>query len=517
VVLGMLAVAPGAMELGRLLGYSQVATGLALYKYPTLGLALTMMTKVEAQAVGSEFQINTYTTSNQYTPSVTSLNDGGFVVTWNSDGQDGDSLGIYGQRYDSSGVKSGLEFQVNTYTTSYQRYPSVAPLNDGGFVVTWSSNGQDGDSLGIYGQRYDSSGVKSGLEFQVNTYTTNYQREPSVAPLNEGGIVVTWESFGQDGDSLGIYGQRYASSGVKSGVEFQVNTYTTSQQRHPSVAPLNDGGFVVTWSSNGQDGDLYGVYGQRYDSSGVKSGLEFQINTYTTSDQNYPSAAPLNDGGFVVTWESDGQDGDSYGIYGQRYDNSGVKSGLEFQVNTYTTSYQLNPSVAPLNDGGFVVTWSSDGQDGDSVGVYGQRYDSSGVKSGLEFQVNTYTTNWQWYPSVAPLNDGGFVVTWHSDGQDGDLYGIYGQRYDSNGNPIELILSNVANTTSTLLSTPSSVPTGTQVGSTPSSPSSGGSSTSPSGKTPTSMMQSTQQTSASNMVSFSGSITISGEMIVYEV
>ncbi|NGX62175.1 MAG: hypothetical protein K940chlam9_01669, partial [Chlamydiae bacterium] len=53
-VLGMLAVAPGAMELGRLLGYSQVATGLALYKYPTLGLALTMMTKVEAQAIGSE-------------------------------------------------------------------------------------------------------------------------------------------------------------------------------------------------------------------------------------------------------------------------------------------------------------------------------------------------------------------------------------------------------------------------------------------------------------------------------
>ncbi|NGX62555.1 MAG: hypothetical protein K940chlam9_02054, partial [Chlamydiae bacterium] len=51
VVLGMLAVAPGAMELGRLLGYSQVATGLALYKYPALGLALTMMTKVEAQAV----------------------------------------------------------------------------------------------------------------------------------------------------------------------------------------------------------------------------------------------------------------------------------------------------------------------------------------------------------------------------------------------------------------------------------------------------------------------------------
>ncbi|NGX62390.1 MAG: hypothetical protein K940chlam9_01887, partial [Chlamydiae bacterium] len=258
VVLGMLAVAPGAMELGGLLGYSQVATGLALYKYPTLGLALTMMTKVEAQAVGSEFQVNTYTTGGQRYPSVAPLNDGGFVVTWESYGQDGDSYGVYGQRYASSGVKSGVEFRVNTYTTSNQFASSVAPLNnDGGFVVTWYSFGQDGDLYGIYGQRYDnSSGVKSGVEFQINTYTINSQQLPSVASLNDGGFVVTWESGGQqDGDLYGVYGQRYASSGVKSGVEFQVNTYTTSYQNSPSIAPLNDGGFVVTWRSDGQDGD----------------------------------------------------------------------------------------------------------------------------------------------------------------------------------------------------------------------------------------------------------------------
>ena len=33
---------------------------------------------------------------------------------------------IQGQRYDSSGTAQGSEFQVNTYTTSYQLYPSVA-------------------------------------------------------------------------------------------------------------------------------------------------------------------------------------------------------------------------------------------------------------------------------------------------------------------------------------------------------------------------------------------------------
>ena len=84
----------------------------------------------------------------------------------------------------------------------------------------------------------------------------------------------------------------------------------------------------------------------------------------------------------------------------------------EFQINTYTASHQLGPSVTGLSDGGFVVTWDSYGQDGDGVGIYGQRYDSSGSTTGPEFQINTYTTDDQYDSSVTSLSDGGFVVTW---------------------------------------------------------------------------------------------------------
>ena len=38
----------------------------------------------------------------------------------------------------------GNEFQVNTYTTSYQRNPSVAMDADRNFVVVWDSYDQDG-------------------------------------------------------------------------------------------------------------------------------------------------------------------------------------------------------------------------------------------------------------------------------------------------------------------------------------------------------------------------------------
>ena len=108
-------------------------------------------------------------------------------------------------------------------------------------------------------------------EFQVNTYTTNYQGNSSTTALSDGGFVVTWTSYGQDDqdDMGGIFAQRYDANGAVRGAEFQVNTYTTSNQSDPSIAALSDGGFVVTWTSNSQDGDKSGVFAQRYNSDGV--------------------------------------------------------------------------------------------------------------------------------------------------------------------------------------------------------------------------------------------------------
>jgi hypothetical protein len=57
-----------------------------------------------------------------------------------------------------------------------------------------------------------------------------------------------------------------------------------------------------------------------------------------------------------------------------------VAAGTEFLVNTYTTGSQSSPSIAMDSDGDFVIAWTSYGQDGSYVGVYAQRYNSSGVK-----------------------------------------------------------------------------------------------------------------------------------------
>ncbi len=333
---------------------------------PTVEIEKFSETLLEA---GSEFQVNVYTANDQYGPAVTALKDGGFVIAWHSMGQDGSGFGVYSRRYTADEV-GGPELQLNSYTNSDQDSPSVAALEDGGFVITWHSMGQDGSGHGVYGRRYTANGVGSS-EFQVNVYTANDQYGPAVAALKDGGFVIAWHSMGQDGSGFGVYSRRYTADEV-GGPELQVNSYTNSDQDSPSVAALEDRGFVITWHSMGQDGSGHGVYGRRYTANGVGSS-EFQVNVYTANYQYGPAVAALEDGGFVITWHSMGQDGSGHGVYGRRYMANGVGSS-EFQVNVYTANYQYGPAVAALKDGGFVIAWQSRGQDGSGEGIYSRLY-----------------------------------------------------------------------------------------------------------------------------------------------
>src|SRR5262245_38259314 len=222
-----------------------------------------------AQAVGSEFQINTYTTGYQSTRSFPGHHliapgpDGSFVVVWHGSGQ-GDAYGIFGQRFDSAGVPQGAEFQVNSYTTSYQNFPAVASDANGNFVVIWASSGQVGSNRVILGQRFDSVGAPRGGEFLVNENTRAQQSAPSVASDASGNFVVVWDSYPDNQGAWEVFGRRYDSGGGPIGNEFRVNSYTASHQHFSSVSSDAAGNFVVVWSSDEQDGDAHGVFGQRY-------------------------------------------------------------------------------------------------------------------------------------------------------------------------------------------------------------------------------------------------------------
>jgi hypothetical protein len=141
-----------------------------------------------------------------------------------------------------------------------------------------------------------------------------------------------------------------------------------------------DGDFVVVWQSQSLDGWGYGIFGRRFDSAGTGLDFDFLIPETTVETQRFPSVDMDASGDFVVTWQSYTQDGSGEAIFGRSLDSDRVPKGGEFPVNTYTTGSQLASSVAVNGSDGFVVAWSSP-QDGDTTGVFGQRFAHNCVPS----------------------------------------------------------------------------------------------------------------------------------------
>lgn len=159
-----------------------------------------------ATKVGSEFTVDTAYYNSRMVAGVTGLANGNFVISFE------DTSGeIRAQVFTAGGSKVGSEFQVNTQTGGNQGFSSITALTGGGFVVTWSDEGTaDGSGSGIKAQVYDTAGNKIGGEYIVNSQTNSYQYYPTVSALANGGFVISWQDFSQtlgDNSSYGITAQ----------------------------------------------------------------------------------------------------------------------------------------------------------------------------------------------------------------------------------------------------------------------------------------------------------------------
>lgn len=215
-------------------------------------------------AQGAEFKVNANTTEgNPGAPQIAMDATGNFVVAWSS--YTSIAAHIYAQRFAASGAKQGSEFKPSNSAATDQVSPSVAMNDSGAFVVAWTEAPSAApDTTQIFAQRYNAAGTAQGTPFRVNTYTKTLLDNPAVAIDAAGDFLVGWNSYDQDGSYYGVYAQRFLAAGTAQGTEFKVNTYTLGVQNVPAIANDPAGDLVVTWQSYPQDGSDYGVYAQRY-------------------------------------------------------------------------------------------------------------------------------------------------------------------------------------------------------------------------------------------------------------
>jgi hypothetical protein len=381
---------------------------------------------------GSEFRVNETTAFDQTDAAAAADAAGRFVVTWVSAYQDGSDRGIFGQRFGASGAKLGAEFAVNSHVTGRQQAPAVAMDPAGNFVVVWEGVGPgENYTYGVFGQRFDATGTRLGVEFHVNEYTPNGQFRPAVAVDPSGRFIVAWQSLAQDTfGASGIYARRYDASGDAVGGEFLVNQTTAGDQAHPGVAVDEDGRFLVVWSGppiTPVFGNSSDIWARLYDAGGVAQTGEFVVNSVTYDAQLYPVVAAGGDQ-FVVAWRTPDVPGFFLGgVAARRVSSGAVPLDADFIVNDYTTGAQAAPSIGIDPSGNFTIAWHSQpGQDGSQHGIFARRYTAAGAPASGEFQVNTFTTGAQSDPAVTARGPNRYLVAWQSV-QDGSGSGVYAQ------------------------------------------------------------------------------------------
>ena len=246
-----------------------------------------------------------------------------------------------------------------------------------------------------------------------------------------GNFVIAWSSSQTQGMGSGIYAQRYDSSENKQGGQFKVNSFSNDTQSNPCVAADAAGNFVIAWKSSAQNGLIAGIFAQRYDNNGMTVGSEFQVNSQTTGSHTRPACDMDAIGDFVVTWQSALDASSEADIDARCFQNNGTPKGNDFQINSHTTAYQVQPQISMDEDGDFTISWTDQsGNDGDGNGVFAQHFDPNGDTIGGEFLVNTFTTGFQDASSVAVDVDGDVVIAWSSFPQDGSEGGVYLKNFD---------------------------------------------------------------------------------------
>lgn len=401
------------------------------------------------------FQVNSEAEEILEQPSVALAADGRFLVAWHRRDPLDSSMDydIHARLYDASGQAVGPQFQVNATAVGKQEHAVVAANVNGDFVVTWMSNHIAANDWDIYARLVGVNGQPVGNEFRVNTVTQNRQMWQDVAVDASGRFVVAWKcAVGQNGVADQIKARRFDASGNPLGEELLASSYPESYKSTASVGVAPDGRFVVVWDSGSdQDGDACGIFGQRFDAQAQPVGTEMQLNAMTAGYQSMPNVAMDADGSFLVAWESFSGQPDGWWV--RRFGPDGTAQGDEIIVGGLPEMGALleSPTVAVAigNGGEGRVVYGYATSDPvvppptGLIDVVVRRIDATGQLVGNPIQANSPVTIDGEYMApqadIAATPDGRVVVVWREFGFPMDVFSfaaVYGQRYDTNGNPI---------------------------------------------------------------------------------
>jgi gliding motility-associated-like protein len=207
---------------------------------------------------------------NEYCRSLSLAPDGGYIMTGETDSNNGDITVNHGLRdywvikVDASG---SLQWQKSLGGSQSDEAYDVKATADGGCVVVGYTESNDGDVTGNHGLR-DYWVVKlnntGNIQWQKALGGSGFEEAWSIALSNDGGYVVAGYSTSNDGNVSGNHNGlgpgdqdfwivKLNSTGV---LQWQKCYGGNLNEFAYSISPTQDGGYVVAGTAESNDGDL---------------------------------------------------------------------------------------------------------------------------------------------------------------------------------------------------------------------------------------------------------------------
>ncbi|MBY0580837.1 MAG: hypothetical protein K2P53_04060 [Rickettsiales bacterium] len=338
----------------------------------------------------SEFKVNGK--DYGFIPKVVGTSGGDFVIAW---------LRIYGNserqflasKYNSNGQILDSEFEVSNSTQFGWPNMHIANIDNRGFVVTYDHWLKKYDNVGSISYSLYDNPDKPSKECNIDNHC-DINSESAVAELSTGNIIFTTSSY----DGLFYFKE---SKNLEN--FYKVEIAGGEQAKKIAVKAVENGDFIVSWLAK------HSLYARMYDNSASLTKelvISEEVEVYTI--------ATLNDGGFIVAWTS--STSFPY-LYAKKYNQDLSLSCEKFKIPDLELSGVVglgdNPSATGLNAGQFVVTWMNGGD------YYAKIYKNDCSVVIGQFKVNSEISKSIPHPdysipSVATLSNGNYVITWPS-------------------------------------------------------------------------------------------------------
>ena len=376
--------------------------------------------------------VNTLVGGAQDSPSVAALDDGGWIVAFR------DAKSIYERRFDADGdpVPQPGEVVINDQQAGAQTGPAGALVSDADgepkVWVAWEGPAIGGGALDIHGRWTTADGYPTTPQVQVNLTATGEQSEVQVAGGGDR-VVTVWTDYADaDLDQSGIFALVTDGAGKALGGQVQVNQLGLGPQRYPSVAMHSDGGFAVAYV-NEKSSQLVELYVRFFPAVGDPSADHLVSAPGAEAGQIGATELVINSAGDVIAlwpWRAT-DNGNDDNILLRRVTSAGPQ-GVEKEVNTTLDGLQTIPAAAfSADDKTLAVCFADDPPDAESD-VRCRMLDAGSFAGTADFLVHPPSSANQNRPDVAALGDG-FMVVWDSPGIDGSERAVQYRPFTTSG------------------------------------------------------------------------------------